>query len=422
MTVFALVDCNNFYVSCERVFNPRLEGKPVIVLSNNDGCAVARSNEVKCLDIRMGIPVFQEKDKIRRYGVQILSSNYALYGDMSQRVVQVLSGFSPAMEVYSIDECFLDLSCMAGEKLTDLGRRIKNTVKQYTGIPVSVGMGPTKTLAKIAARISKKSVRADGVLDLTDARYHDRALAMTEVEDVWGVGRRYAKFLRVYGITNARELRDADTAFIRKKMGINGLRLIEELKGRSCYPLDCNPLPKKNVTVSRSFGRPVGCLDELREAVTTYATRGSEKLRREKQVSGVIAVFLMTDRFRPERFYYNMETVRLSVPTSNSPEIIRAALSGLESIYKEGCLYKKAGIFFHELEPESMVQRGLFDTVDRDRSTRLMDSLDRINTAMGKDTLRYASAGLAPGQTWHTAFNYRSPAWTTRWDQLPLVR
>ncbi|MBU1171042.1 MAG: Y-family DNA polymerase [Proteobacteria bacterium] len=422
MAVFALVDCNNFYVSCERVFDPRLEGKPVIVLSNNDGCAVARSNEVKQLDIRMGAPVFKEKDKIRRYGIQVLSSNYALYGDMSQRVVQVLSGFCPDMEVYSIDESFLDLSHMGGQNLTALGRRIGATVKKHTGIPVSVGIAQTKTLAKIAGRIAKKSARTQGVLDLSETRYHDRALEITEVEDIWGVGRRYAKFLRVYGITNARELRDADAAFIRKKMGINGLRLIEELKGRSCYPLDSNPLPKKNITVSRSFGRVVGCLDELREAMTSYATRGSEKLRSEKLVAGVMAVFLMTDRFRPERFYYHTETVRLSVPTNNSPEIIRGALSCLESIYKEGCLYKKAGIFFHELGSESMAQRGLFDTVDRERSSRLMDSLDRINASMGKDTLRYASSGLSATRTWPTVFNHRSPAWTTRWDQLPLVR
>lgn len=422
MTVFALVDCNNFYVSCERVFNPGLEGKPVIVLSNNDGCAVARSNEVKCLDIRMGAPVFKEKEKIARYGIHVFSSNYALYADMSRRVVQVLSSFAPDMEVYSIDESFLDLSRMAGRNLTDLGREIKATVKKHTGIPVSVGIAQTKTLAKIAARIAKKSERADGVLDLTWERYHDKALDITAVEDVWGVGRRYAKFLRVHGITNALRLREADPAFIRRKMGINGLRLIEELHGRSCYPLDSNPAPKKGITVSRSFGRVVGTLDALREAVTSYAARGAEKLRKEKLVAGVVTVFLMTDRFRPERFYYNTETVRLAVSTHNSPEIIRAALTGLASIYKEGCLYKKAGLFFQELSSETMVQRDMFDTVDRDRSARLMASLDRINTDMGRNTLRYAASGLSSDQTWRTVFNHRSPSWTTRWDQLPLVR
>jgi DNA polymerase V len=421
MTVFALVDCNNFYVSCERVFNPRLNGRPVIVLSNNDGCAVARSNEAKKLGIAMGAPVFKEREKIRRHGIEVLSSNYALYGDMSRRVVQVLSGFCPAMEVYSIDECFLDLSGMAAWNLMDLGRAIRATVHRHTGIPVSVGLAPSKTLAKLAARIAKTSPRADGVLNLTESRYHDRAVSMTAVEDIWGVGRRYARFLRSYGITTAKQLRDADPALIRKKMGINGLRLIEELKGQSCYALDDHPAPKKNITVSRSFGTPIAKLDDLKEALASYAERGGEKLRRENQVAGVVTVFLMTDRFRPEQFYYNTETIRLAVPTNHSPDLIRAALAGLEAMYVRGCLYKKAGIFFQELGTAVMVQRGLFDTVDRDRSDRLMDSLDRINTRMGRDTLRYAAAGLSADQPWRTAFQHRSPAWTTRWDQLPLV-
>jgi DNA polymerase V len=422
MTVFALVDCNNFYVSCERVFNPGLEGKPVIVLSNNDGCAVARSNEVKKLGIRMGSPVFKQKDIIKACGIQVFSSNYALYGDMSRRVVQVLGEFSPDMEVYSIDECFLDLTAIRPDDLAAFGRTIKATVKKHTGIPVSVGMARTKTLAKIAARIAKKSEKAAGVLDLTSDRHLDRALDITPVEDVWGVGRRYAKFLKVHGILNARALRDADRNFIRKKMGINGVRLVEELNGRSCYPLDVNPALKKNVTVSRSFGRPIREMGELREAMASYAIRGAEKLRRETLVAGVVTVFLMTDRFKPESFYYDLEAVRLPVPTHNTPEIIRAALDGLERIYREGCLYKKAGLFFSELSSDTMVQTVMFDPVDRPRSARLMASLDRINETMGKYTLTYASAGLSPSRPWQTLFNHRSKAWTTRWDQLPEVR
>ncbi|GAB6095370.1 Y-family DNA polymerase [Desulfatiferula olefinivorans] len=421
MTVFALADCNNFYVSCERVFNPRLNGRPVIVLSNNDGCAVARSNEAKQLGIAMGAPVFKEQEKIRRHGIVVLSSNYALYGDMSRRVVQVLSGFCPAMEVYSIDECFLDLSGMAAWNLTEMGRTIRAAVRKQTGIPVSVGLAPSKTLAKLAARIAKTSPRADGVLDLTDARHHDRALAMTAVEDVWGVGRRYARFLRSYGITTAKQLRDADPSLIRKKMGINGRRLMDELAGRSCFALDDHPAPKKNITVSRSFNAPLSDPEALREALASYAVRGGEKLRRENQVAGVVTVFLMTDRFRPEQFYYNTETIRLAVPTHHSPDLIRAALAGFEAMYVPGYLYKKAGIFFQELGTSAMVQRGLFDTVDRERGDCLMASLDHINTRMGRDTLRYAAAGLSADQSWRTVFRHRSPAWTTRWDQLPLV-
>lgn len=422
MTVFAIVDCNNFYVSCERVFNPSLNGKPVIVLSNNDGCAVARSNEVKKLDIGMGSPIFKQKDKIEKHGIYVFSSNYALYGDMSQRVVQVLSEFCEDLEVYSVDESFLDITSTRADQRIELGRAIKATVKKQTGIPVSVGIAHTKTLSKIAVRLAKKSPKADGVLDLTDHKYHDRALELTPIDDVWGVGWRYARFLKVYGITNARQLRDADKNFIRKKMGVNGTRLIEELKGVQCYPLDRNPSQKKNITVSRSFGKPVSTLLELKEAVATYATRAAEKLRKEHLTAGLITVFIMTDRFKPESFYYNTKSMRLAVSTSNSPEIIRAALTGLEEIFRKDCLYKKAGIYLSELGSDSMVQTIMFDPIDRERSTRLMASLDRINTLMGKDTLTYASAGLKSPRPWHVMFNHRSNAWTTRWDQIPIVK
>jgi DNA polymerase V len=422
MTVFALVDCNNFYVSCERVFNPRLEGKPVLVLSNNDGCAVARSNEVKKLGIRMGAPVFKQKDLIEKHGIQVFSSNYALYGDMSRRVVTVLSEFCRDLEVYSIDECFLDLSDVPPDRLVDFGRMIRETVKKCTGIPVSVGIARTKALAKIAARIAKKSTKAAGVLDLTAERYHDAALEMTEVADVWGVGRRYAKFLMVYGISNARMLRDADREFIRKKMGINGVRLMDELKGRSCYPLDRNPSPQKGVTVSRSFGRPVRDLAELREAVASFASRSAEKLRKNNQTADLVTVVVMTDRFKVESFYYNTCTVRLPVSTNHTPEIIHAALDGLARIHREGSLYKKAGVYLAGLSQASMVQTVMFDTVDRERAGRLMTVLDTVNETMGKETLHYAATGLSPARTWHTVFSRRSPGWTTRWDQLPEVR
>lgn len=421
MTVFAIVDCNNFYVSCERVFAPSLNGKPVLVLSNNDGCAVARSNEVKKLGIGMGAPIFKQKAIIEKHGIQVFSSNYALYGDMSRRVVHVLSEFCDDLEVYSIDESFLDITATRADQRTELGRTIRATVKKHTGIPVSVGMAHTKTLSKIAVRLAKKSPKADGVLDLTDSKHHDRALELTPVEDVWGVGWRYARFLKVHGITNARQLRDADKNFIKKKMGVNGTRLIEELKGVPCYPLDKNPSPKKNITVSRSFGKPVSTLSELREAVATYATRAAEKLRNEHLTAGLVTVFIMTDRFKPESFYYNTKTLRLDVSTSNSPEIIRAALTGLEEIFRKDCLYKKAGLHLSELSPDSMVQTVMFDPIDRERSAQLMASLDKINAVMGKDTLSYASAGMKGQRPWQVMFNHRSNAWTTRWDQLPIV-
>ncbi len=419
--VFALVDCNNFYVSCERVFDPKLRDRPVIVLSNNDGCAVARSNEAKALGIKMGTPVFKIRDLIERHGVRVLSSNYALYGDMSARVMQTLGEFTPNLEVYSIDESFLDLSGFAAWDLVDYGRRVRETVKRCTGIPVSVGIGPSKTLAKIANHIAKKSPRAGGVLDLTVAAYHDRALSMTPVEDVWGVGRRYARFLSANGINNARELRDANREMIRKKMGVNGTRLLEELRGTACYPLDLNPPRKKGITVSRSFKGAVTSPLELKEAVAAFAARGAEKLRKEKLAADAVTVFIMTNRFRKETFYVNMETVRFAVPTSDTAEIIAYAAEGLSRIYRDGCRYKKAGVFFKGLVPADRLQAGLFDFKDRKRAGKLMASLDSINAAMGRDTLKYAAAGLCRSGNWKTRFNYRSPAYTTCWDQLPGV-
>ncbi len=272
--VFGLVDCNNFYVSCERVFNPALEGRPVIVLSNNDGCAVARSNEAKALGIKMGAPAFQLRDLIGKHQIQVFSSNYALYGDMSRRVMRSLSEFTPEIEIYSIDEAFLDLSGFRHCDLTDYGHRIRSTVKQWTGIPVSIGIAETKTLAKIANRIAKKSQRAKSVLDLTHSPFQDRALEITDVADVWGIGRRYAHFLKQNGIHTALQLRDADDTFIKHKMGVTGTRLLQELRGVSCYALEQSPPRKKGITVSRSFKHAIQSLDELKEAIATYAGRG----------------------------------------------------------------------------------------------------------------------------------------------------
>lgn len=420
-SVFALVDCNNFYVSCERVFDPKLEGKPVIVLSNNDGNAVARSNEAKALGIKMGVPVFEIQDLIKTHEVQVYSSNYALYGDMSQRVMQTLSKFTPDIEIYSIDEAFLDLSQFKLYDLTDYGRRIQYTVKKWTGIPVSVGIAETKTLAKIANRIAKKSNKAGGVLDLTASPYQDRALEMTDVEDVWGIGRSYSMFLRENGINNALQLRNTDDNFIKKRMGIVGIRMLQELRGVSCYSLEqCYP-PKKGITVSRTFKKAIETLDELKEAIASYASRGAEKLRKEHSVAGVLMVFIMTNRFKKERYYFNMETIRLPVATSDTPELIRYAHEGLKEIFRKGYLYKKAGVMFKDLVPENQIQANLFDSKDRNRSKKLMQALDNINIKLGSSTLKYAAVGLTHNQRWKTVFKKRSPSYTTNWDQLPKV-
>ncbi len=419
--VFAIVDCNNFYVSCEQVFNPKLVGKPVVVLSNNDGCVVARSNEAKALGIKMGVPVFKISNLIKTRGVQVFSSNYSLYGDMSQRIMNTLSGFTPDIEIYSIDEAFLDLSQFKQYDLTDYGHKIRSTIKQWLGIPVSIGIAETKTLAKIANRIAKKSIKTDGVLDLTVSPYQNRALEITDVGDVWGIGRSYSRLLKNYGIHNALQLRDADDAFIKKQMGIVGARLLQELRGGSCYALEHFPPPKKGITVSRTFKNSIEFLDELKEAVATYVSLGAEKLRKEHSNATVLMVFLMTNRFKKENYYINVETIRLPVATSDTSELIRYAHEGLKAIYREGHLYKKAGVMFKDLVPENQTQANLFDRRDIERSKKLMKTLDYINKKQGPDTLKYAATGLASNQRWKTVFKRRSPSYTTNWDQLLKV-
>ena len=433
--IFALVDCNNFYASCERVFNPKLEGRPVVVLSNNDGCVVARSNEAKALGIGMGVPAFEVEDIIRKNSVEVFSSNYALYADMSSRVMETLSAFTPDMEVYSIDEAFLDLAgfnCSPSTSLrTDYGRKIWRTVKQWTGMPVTVGMARTKTLAKIANRVAKKSAKANGVLDLTDSPYLDKVLTETPVEKVWTVGIKSALKLKGAGIKTALALRDADIGWVRQKFGVVGVRTVYELRGISCYPLEQNPPVKKSITVSRMFGEPVESIEELKEAIASYASRAGRKLRGQGLAAGVMTVYVTTSRFIENR-YFNSHTVEFAVATSDTIELIRSACRCIDRLYRKGCAFKKCGIIFNALVPENRVQKGLFDNVDpvrgptekasngvdRLKSQRLMRVIDSINTRLDSP-LQWAAEGLA--QPWKVKFKRRSCRYTTRWDELPEV-
>ena len=298
--IFALVDCNNFYVSCERVFQPCLNGKPVVVLSNNDGCVIARSEEAKALGIPMGLPFFQMRERFTGHTIETYSSNYALYGDMSTRVMTILKQFSPEVEVYSIDEAFLNLAGCGNGDLISYGHLIHRSVKQWTGIPISIGIGETKTLAKLANRLAKRSDHVQGVVDLTSSQHQDDILASIPVKDIWGIGRSYSRLLQSNGIRTALELRDADDRWIRQQMGVVGVRIVWELRGISCLPLELSPPPKKSLMVSRSFGRPIATLDEMREAVATYTTRAAEKLRRHRLAAGILSVFLMTNRFKED--------------------------------------------------------------------------------------------------------------------------
>jgi len=418
--VLALVDCNNFYASCERVFNPKLERQPVVVLSNNDGCVVARSNEAKALGIGMGVPEFQIRPLLDAHDVQVFSSNYALYGDMSQRVMACLEQFCPDLEMYSIDEAFLGLSGFTSRDLTDYGHTIRATVKRWTGIPVSVGIAETKTLAKVASRVAKRTPDTGGVFDLRTCPDRDALLGRFAVEDVWGIGANYARFLTQHGITTALQLRHADDQFIRTHMGVVGLRLVMELRGMSCLDVEQCPVPKQGITCSRAFGTMVGTLAEMEEAVSSYTTRAAEKLRAEHLAATVLTVFLHTNPFQDTPQYYNALTRKLPVATDSTPELIRSAIEGIRTIYRTGFLYKKVGIMLTGLVPASQVQTDLFDQHDRARSKKLMTALDSINNRFGSGTLHYASNGIT--KAWRTQFRHRSPAYTTNWDDLPIVK
>lgn len=418
--LFALVDCNNFYVSCERVFQPNLNGQPVIVLSNNDGCVVARSNEAKALGIGMGVPEFQIRPLIRAHHVRVFSSNYALYGDLSQRVMETVEQFCPDLELYSIDEAFVSLSGFTSRNLLEYSQTIRRTVQQWTGIPVSIGIAETKTLAKLANRIAKRNPDTGGVFDLTTCPDRDLLLSRIPVEDVWGIGSNYARTLAHCGITTALQLRQADHQWVRKHLGIVGVRLMEELNGRSCLPLEECPPPKQSITCSRTFGTPITTMAGMEEAVSVYVSRAAEKLRREGLAATHLSVFLTTNPFKAGPHYSNAITRTLSVATDSTPELIRLALHNLQQIYREGYEYKKAGVLLTGLVSANQIQTDLLDQHNRIRSKRVMAALDRINDRWGAGTVRYAATGLH--QAWTTQFHRRSPAYTTHWDELPLVQ
>ncbi|MFZ9011846.1 MAG: Y-family DNA polymerase [Anaerohalosphaeraceae bacterium] len=415
--IFALVDCNNFYASCERVFDPSVANKPVVVLSNNDGCIVARSNEAKALGIGMGTPYFKALPILEKHDVAVYSSNYTLYADMSSRVMETLAQYTPEMEVYSIDEAFLNLAGIPKD-LTEYGRTIRKTVKQWTGIPVSIGIARTKTLAKVAGRIAKKSAKADGVLDLTESRWQETALSQVEVGDVWGIGRRISKKLHKVGILNALQLRDTDVDWIQKSFSIEAVRTVRELRGQCCYELEQSPPPKKGITVSRSFGETVTDLEHLKEATAVYVTRAAEKLRGQGLAAGVMTVFAMTSRFIEKR-YYNRHVTAFEVATDDTAELLAAAMTGIEKLYRSGYAYKKSGVMLTGLVPRDKVQGHLFDTKDRKRSGRLMETLDVINKK-NPAGIHWAAEGIE--QPWRTKFDRRSHTFTTDWGELPQVK
>jgi len=414
--MIALVDCNSFYCSCERVFDPTLAGRPVVVLSNNDGNIIARTSEAKALGISMGAPAFQIRDLIKRSGVIVRSSNYELYGDMSARVMDCLSDFTDEMETYSIDEAFLRVYVGAKGSFADLGREIRVRVLKHTGIPVSVGMAETKTLAKVANYHAKRSEKAAGVLSLVRSTYRDLALARLPVDEVWGVGPRYTEMLRRHGIETALDLRDAPDDWVRERMTVVGLRTVTELRGTPCIPLEITPPNKKLITVSRSFGAATASLDELRAAIAFYTARAAEKLRRQKLAAGAVTVFIETDRFKPGPQYSNSVTLNVAPKSDNTRELRELAFSGLARIYKPEYDYRRAGVTLGGLELADLVAKRLWEDDWYERQRRLMAAVDRLNGKYGRDTVRcglFHTEGL-----WRTRFAKRSPRYTTRWSEI----
>ena len=418
--MFALVDCNNFYAACERVFDPRLENRPIVVLSNNDGCVIARSNEAKALGIAMGEPAFQKEKVYAKHNVAIFSSNFALYGDMSQRVMRTLAQHSAAMEIYSIDEAFLECGGLTADGLDRFGSQLRKTVKQWTGIPVSIGVAPTKTLAKVANHIAKRLPDNSGVCVLNKEETIEYCLKKLPVEKLWGVGRKYALFLRSWGINTAWDLRRMPEGWVKDNMTVVGLRLQKELKGEPCIPLENQPQKKKEICTSRSFGTMVTELDELKQAVSMYATRCAEKLRTQNSCTNLVEVFIHTNPFRPDLPQYkNVRFVRLPVASNSTLSIVQAALRGLRSIYRAGYQYKKAGVIVSGLVPSNTIQYNLFHSTDEDRHMRLMNAMDTVNDREGRDILRVAEQGF--DRRWTLRQERLSPCYTTRWADFMTI-
>jgi len=423
--MFALVDCNNFYASCERVFNPALEQRPVVVLSNNDGCIIARSEEAKALGIAMGTPEFKCREFLQKHDVAVFSSNYTLYGDMSARVMTTLEELAPAIEVYSIDESFLDLSGFGRFDLEEFARTIRKTVRQYTGIPVSVGIGSTKTLAKVANRLAKKTPGYNGVCLMdTDDALHE-ALERTPVNGVWGIGRRWSRRLEQRSITTALRFSQVPAAWVRKEMHVTGAKVQAELRGQSCLPLEEVQPSKKSICTSRSFGRNVRERDELAEAVTTFAARGAEKLRKEGALASTVTVFVGTSPFeQPSHRYWGTRTLTLFEPSQDTLVLTAAADRLLDELFRPGYTYRKAGVLYSGLLPAggSGANLSLFSETQGTRDPRhekLMQVMDNLNRTYGRGTVRLAGESI---EAWKPVQEHRSPCYTTRWSDIIEVK
>ncbi|MGX9359637.1 translesion error-prone DNA polymerase V subunit UmuC [Pantoea ananatis] len=420
--MFALVDVNSFYASCETVFRPDLRGKPVVVLSNNDGCVIARSAEAKALQIPMGAPYFKLKNDFRRHNVQVFSSNYALYADMSNRVMTTLEDMAPAVEIYSIDEAFMCLDGMQRlTSLDDLGRKVRARIKQETHLTVGVGIAQTKTLAKLANHAAKKWSKTGGVLDLSNIDRQKKLLALVPVEDVWGIGRRISKKLNAMGITTAKDLAEQSTYIIRKHFNVVLERTVRELRGESCLELEEFAPTKQQIVCSRSFGSRITEYMDMRQAVCAFAERAAEKLRKERQYCKQIAVFVRTSpHAEGEVFYGNQANGKLLTPSNDTRDIIRVAMDALDQIWLDGHRYMKAGVMLGDFFSQGVSQLNLFDECrPQPNSEALMRVVDGLNQS-GKASLFFAGQGIE--KSWAMKREMLSPAYTTKFSDLPIVK
>jgi DNA polymerase V len=418
--VFALVDCNCFYVSCERVFHPAFKNKPVVVLSNNDGCAISRSQEAKDVGIAMGAPIFKCEQLVKQYDVKVFSANFVLYGDMSGRVMATLASFTPNLEIYSIDEAFLSLEGFENYGYLSYGRKIRSTVKERTGIPVSVGIAPTKTLAKVANHIAKDNPRMGGVFYFIDEKDIDQWLEKTLVREIWGIGHEKASFLSRHGITNALQLKKAPDEWIKKHLTIVTLRTVQELRGIPSISFDEIQPNKKAIVTSRTFGYEVSGLGEMEEAVSAYVSKAAEKLRHQNLVAGYCQVFIETNPFKG-RYYRNSASIDVTPPTAYTPQLIEIAKRLLAKVYKEGYHYKSCGVMLTNFSDENLVQQDLFKPVyNESPNQRLMKVMDGYNRSANNGQLFFAAEGL--GKPWFMKQSRKSKRYTTRWDELLEIK
>ncbi|AJQ98822.1 translesion error-prone DNA polymerase V subunit UmuC [Hafnia paralvei] len=419
--MFALVDVNSFYASCEAAFRPDLNGKPIVVLSNNDGCVIARSAEAKRLGIKMGEPYFKQKQLFEQYGVHVFSSNYSLYGDMSQRVMQLLDAMAPRVEVYSIDEAFMDLHGVSHcRSLEEFGREVREIIKLSTHLTVGVGIAPTKTLAKLANHAAKQWPKTGGVVDLSNELRQRKLMAIMPVEEVWGVGRRLSKSLRSTGIDTVLKLADMDLAYVRRNYTVVLERTVRELRGESCLDIEEVAPIKQQIVCSRSFGERITEYQDMKEAICSYAERAAEKLRGERQFCKHVSTFIKTSPFAERELYYsNLASSRLEIPTNDTRDIIKHALSCLDKIWQPGNRYQKAGIMLGDFYDKGVSQLNLFDELGpKPNSEALMKVLDEINNK-GRGKIWFAGQGIMKG--WQMKRNMLSPAYTTRFSEIPTA-